>query len=138
MAWNPWRTLRQLDRIEFTRAPIGRWRGLAGTDGTHSAIILHTRLLRRERCAVLAHELIHLERGIGGGHPDRVVRAREERWVDDEVARRLIPLDELVPWIINRGDDPTTVADIAEQWDTTVNVAECAAAMVRHPSRWTG
>lgn len=52
-----------------------------------------------EREATLAHELIHVERGIFGlGDPE--VRAAEEREVEEITARRLIPLRDLISVVL--------------------------------------
>lgn len=63
--------------------------GPAGTyDG--STITLTSRLLQVERRCVVLHELIHDERGIPHGDDPG-----EESLVEQEVARRLIELDDL-------------------------------------------
>lgn len=102
------------------------------------AIAIRPDLLRRERAEVVGHELIHLERGILE-HPDPVMRRREEECVHDELCRRMIPLDELVPWLVARGDEPTTARDVAEWWDRTPALAGRALRLAKHPSqawRW--
>jgi len=61
---------------------------------------------QRERRSTLAHELVHLERGIAPYHPHYTLR--EERIVDEIAARRLIPLDDLfnaMIWCQGRVDD---------------------------------
>lgn len=73
------------------------------------------------RCT-LAHELVHVERGGGSEHPDPVVRAREEMWVDRVVVDRLVPEDELAAWLAGR-EDPVTVDDVAAHWRVTPEYA---------------
>lgn len=107
----------------------------------HSAVIvLDTSLNRVERNAALAHELVHHERG-GGSHDSdmprgwRAVAAREEMWVDREVARRLVPLDTLAELCdrtadLGEGVDPWMVA---EEFDVTEAVARQALEeLMRH------
>ena len=96
---------------------------------------LDDRLDRIERNAVLAHELVHEERGgsidfVGSAPSWAAVVAREELWVDREVARRLVPADELASFIARRGsiDEATTVADVAAEFDVPKWVAALALA----------
>ncbi|WP_134324576.1 DUF3263 domain-containing protein [Cumulibacter soli] len=90
--WHPWRALRNRADIDivWTRGEGSRtiWHDQGVT------IEIDTTALQATRRCVAAHELIHIERGIptnGGG----VLAAREERRVDAEAARRLIPIDRL-------------------------------------------
>lgn len=104
-------------------------------------MIIDDRLDRRSWRATVAHEAAHHERGGSAEHHgqprtwDAVVE-RDELACDNQAARWVVPLDELVPWLAARGDEPTTIADIAEQWDVPEWIAEVAAALVRHPARW--
>lgn len=74
--------------------------GVIAQRGGRSAILLDSRLSRTQRRCVLAHELVHDERGTNchaDGAPvtwDAVV-AREERIVHDIAVERLVPLDRL-------------------------------------------
>mgnify|MGYP000933421466 FL=1 len=54
--------------------------------------MVNARLSRAEERCTLTHEIIHAERGPVPAHH----AAREERLVDAEAARRLIPLDALL------------------------------------------
>lgn len=101
-----------------------------------AVIVIDRDLGRRERKVVLAHELTHLERGIGTdyrGAPAswQTVVAREEGIVNRIVAERLVPPDELAEWVGARtaSDLPTSPLDVAEQFDVTEDVAR--RAMVR-------
>lgn len=86
---HPWRLLRERDDLTLSVRDLGDDGPLGLTDG--STIILTTGLLQVERRCVLLHELIHLERGI-----PHSADVREEAAIEREVARRLIPLCELV------------------------------------------
>lgn len=83
-------------------------------------ILLDEGLCQRERNAVLAHELIHLERQ----WPCGASWAEEER-VCDEVARRLVPLDQLHCWVVTRELDEAQVHawHVAEEWWVPEDVA---------------
>lgn len=128
--WNPWRALRDREAIRFARLDLPD-----GVDGAHAtkgerrAIVIDRALLRSERNAVLAHELIHDERGhLPPGASDLEV-LREERRVDAEVARRLVPLDELRELVRQRVElgEQVTAADIAEHFDVPEWVARISS-----------
>jgi hypothetical protein len=103
-----------------------------------AAILLDRRLSQTERRCALAHELVHDERGGGvatAGMPEswRPVAAREESIVDNEVARRLVPLDQLrlaVDDLAELGMGSTAL-DVALAFDVTPAVAERALRMLR-------
>ena len=59
---------------------------------------------------------------------DAVV-ARDEAAVDDEVARRLVPPDELAPWVAARVEmgDAVMAWEIAEEWTVPERVARRAS-----------
>jgi hypothetical protein len=83
----------------------------------------------------LAHELIHDERRGGADAADmpsswRAVVARDERQVDDEVARRLVPDDELRYLLecLTEMGLPVEVWDVARQFDVPDTVAKRAIA----------
>lgn len=117
--WNPWKSLR--DRAHLTL----RWAHLDGLLGylDGNTIVLHDDLDRVERNAVLAHELVHEERGGGIDWPGMppawsAVVAREELLVDREVAERLIPQAELEEFVRSRGSvGPVTIGEIAVEFD---------------------
>jgi hypothetical protein len=136
--WNPWRDLRAREHIVFRRARLdGRAVGLYIEDGTRTEIVLDDRLLRRERLCVLAHELVHDERGGAVsyvGQPDawQAVARREELRIDREVARRLVPRAQLARWVGARldADLPVTAEDVAEEFDVARWVALEALKML--------
>lgn len=97
-----------------------------------------------ERRAVLAHELIHDERGIlfTTSTPPALID-KEESYVRDETARRLVPTDllwDFVEWRRADGQD-VTWRDVADEFEVPREVAERAVQMVmqrqsrsRHPT----
>lgn len=122
--WIPWVTLRESSEITL------RWghlpEGVRGvyapnTDGT-ATIVLDARLDRVQRKATLGHELEHHRRGITGDP------RTDERGVEDEVARRLVPHHELYAmWeIAVLNDLPVEVYMVAERFDVPDRVAERA------------
>ena len=92
MGWNPWRHAGKHYpdvTIETTIELPGRLWGLT-VDRT---ILLCRRLNQAARRSTLTHELVHMERGPVPA--DARGRAREERAVSAEAARRLITIDAL-------------------------------------------
>src|SRR3954451_18507278 len=115
--WNPWATLRA-STIELWFAPLGpergRWTRHAGGD----EILIDESLDRQTRQEVLAHELVHAERGVGW--PDATaapMRAEGER-VGRPALLRLAPPAEVRRFVLARSSvGPVTVADLAEEFD---------------------
>jgi hypothetical protein len=137
--WNPWRSLRQAEHLFLITAdlPASSGGGVYVPNGDAAAVVLDRGLLQVERRCVLAHELVHDERGGGcdlPGMPDtwRPVVVREERWVDDEVARRLVPQRELLEFCVARAEvqGSLTSAEVAAEFDVTEQVAERALLML--------
>jgi hypothetical protein len=140
-AWNPWRALRDRGHLILRWAHLPR--GVDGTladngDGTRT-LSIEARLGRIDRNAVLAHELVHDERSIlYFSHTPMALIAKEEALVEAEVARRLVPLDDLeaavVLWI--EIDEPVTATLVAEAFEVPANVAERALRQLvqRHRS----
>lgn len=92
--WDPWTTLRARPDIVLAWAwlPAGH-NGMVCRDGDGWIVTLDAHLGRIGRRCALAHELIHIERGIVDGPAPLMVR--EETIVRGEVARRLVTCDEL-------------------------------------------
>lgn len=120
---NPWRILRASPEIEL------RWAYLDGECGFYephddgsAIIVLDAEIGFAERRATLLHEIVHHERGICG--EPRL----DERGVEDEVARRLVPFDELYAlWeIAVLNDLPVEPYMVAERFDVPDDVAERA------------
>lgn len=129
--WNPWRDLRERGHIVFARRPLpAGLLGVYGRRGNRAAIVVDVDLDQQARNAVLAHELVHDERGGGIDAPympaswaDVVVR--EERFVEREVARRLVPPAELDAFVERRRqlEEPVMVGDVVEEFDVPAWVA---------------
>jgi hypothetical protein len=138
--WSPWRELRDRPHIEFTlgRLPHSTGGAVYWPERGWTAILLDRRLNQTERRCALAHELVHDERGGGvpiSGMPDtwRPVAAREEGIVDNEVARRLVPLDQLRLAVDDLADlgMGASPLDVALAFDVTPEVAERALRLLR-------
>jgi hypothetical protein len=109
--------------------------GLHARRGGLGVIVVDPQLGEADRRAVLTHELIHHERGapVAGVEAPaglEVLRDREERAVDDEVARRLVPADllrDLVGRVDDQGPDATGAgigpSEVAEHFDVPPAVA---------------
>lgn len=134
---NPWRILRASPEIELRWALLDDKFGEyePNDDGT-ATIILDADIGPEDRRATLMHELIHHQRGITG-EP-----RTDERGVEDEVARLLVPFDELhAMWeIAVLNDLPVEAWMVAERFDVPDDVAEramrllLASSAVRHPA----
>lgn len=102
MTYHPWRELRGRPEIDV------QWAALpldvsALVEGT--SITIDSRLTQVQRRCSLLHELLHVERGVPHG-----VDEREESLVEQEVARRLVPLEQLVD-ALRWSRHPREVAD---------------------------
>lgn len=93
-------------------------------------VVVAAGLSRAERNAALAHELVHDELGGGAGYDGQpsswaAVVAREERRVDDEVACRLVPLDDLrrMCQAADTLGEPLTANEVAAAFDVPEQVA---------------
>jgi hypothetical protein len=141
--------------IRIRRLPEGVNGACRVSAAGRSTIVLSADLDQAERTAVLAHELVHLERG--GGCPETgsdvwdVVSRREEVRVDREVARALCPAAEVDAWIrleVDAGHQVDAVA-VSEAWALPGWIAaivledaagrarrDLAASIGRHPARF--
>lgn len=132
--WNPWQALREREHVRFARRDLpGDVEGVYCVRGDRAAILLDTDLDRRQRNAVLAHELVHDERGpVPQGNPNPpgwdVIVHREEQIVEREVARRLVPHGELIAFCSARAEilGAVTVHDVSEEFDVPADVAALA------------
>lgn len=136
--WNPWRALRALDDVDFALVDLPEvlGGGVYIPDDHWAAILIDRSLGRRQRNALLAHELIHHRRGGGTsrqGMPAtwEPIARREELIVDREVAQRLVPLEELAGLMAEADDLEVTIEawQVADHFDVTVEVAELAMRM---------
>jgi hypothetical protein len=106
---------------------LGAW--VPGAAGA-ATIVLATRLSRRQRRCVLAHELVHDERGITVplAAPAALV-AKEEAIVERITARRLVPPDELAAFVSSRAElEGITPGLVVEEFDVELDVARRALA----------
>jgi hypothetical protein len=126
VAWHPWAELRRREHLVFALEALPEATGGAvyAQRGPRAAIVIDPTLGRRQRKAALAHELVHDERGGGceyegmlpAWHP---VVSRDENRVHDEVARRLVPLEELRAFCGHQAEVNDSVAawQVAEYFD---------------------
>lgn len=119
LGWDVWRALRDREHVVFARADLPDVLGGAvlWPRGQQAALLVDRSLSRLERLVACAHELTH----------DDLPGATEAQ-VDDEVARRLVPLDELhaMQEIAVLNDLPMEVWQVAEKFDVPDHVAERA------------
>lgn len=136
----PWRDLRGREHIDFRLAPLPHDLGAVyWPRGDRAAIVIDPALDQRERAVALAHELVHDERGGGcmcpPGMPEAWSheRTKDETCVRREVARRFVPLDQLEVFVERRlaSDLTTTVLDVAEEFNTTEQMAELAMLLMK-------
>lgn len=104
LMWHPWRELRSRPEIKL------EWRSdlpaelIAATNGQR--IVMTTQLLQVERRWALAHELAHIDRG-----DTHRCDAADEAEIDQEVARKLIDLEDLLDAIRWAPNSRNEVAD---------------------------
>lgn len=135
--WNPWLALRDRPEIELRFADLGQLGGLWQRDELGELIVLDAGLDRRGRRCVLAHELIHAERGIGHGAASAASMEHEEEAVRRETARRLVPTELLTAFVGARLGlgEPVLVDDVADEFDVTLDVAQKALELRRLAER---
>ncbi|MDT4891933.1 MAG: hypothetical protein QOE97_968 [Pseudonocardiales bacterium] len=111
MAYDPWRDLRDnWPGIRVVAEPMsGRLLG----ELRYPVIALRTGTSAAQQRCTLAHELVHLERGLGECGP---WAAREERLVHREAARRLVAADALVD-AIREASGTADLAGLARRLD---------------------
>jgi hypothetical protein len=118
--WHPWRTAAALGLdVYVQRLPddaMGWW------DPDGATVYIDSRCTQAERRSTLAHELVHAERGdepcATGWHEHK-----QERAVDAEAARRLIPLGDLVDALLWSRDEHELA------WELWVDVAMVRARL---------
>ena len=126
--WNPWRALRETD-VDLWFAPLDGRRGIWTRRGDRDEILLEECLGRQERREVLAHELVHHERGIGWPAASVATMELEEDRVWRIALARLAPPAEVAAFLLRRSTvGPITVADLAEEFD----LSPAAAGRVAH------
>jgi hypothetical protein len=135
LGWNPWRVLRSRRHLDLTWGYLTAGRGqIEDLKRGRRRITLHATLPRRERSEVLGHELLHDEFDLlwSAGTP-RALVAKGERFIDQENARRSVPMPALRSYVDRRvaSDIPVTVPDVAEEFDVTDDLARRALEMLR-------
>lgn len=134
--YNAWRDLRARRHLTLRWAILDVAGMLTEHHGGRRIVWLDVRLDRPQRHATLCHELIHDERDIlyHPSTPQPLVQV-EEREVEREVARRLVPADllaELASQRLSLGER-LEVWEVAEAFDVPHPVAELAMCRMRHP-----
>jgi hypothetical protein len=133
--WNPWAAVRERGDIIvlFQRVP-GAPPAVHQLRGRTHVLLIDPAGGRVERNHLLAHELVHIERGGGcashGWMPSAwgpVVRREEER-VETIVAQRLVPVRALaqLAWKASELEGPLDAHVVAERFDVPIHVAERA------------
>jgi hypothetical protein len=130
--WDPWAALTKRRHLIYERATLPRTTGgaLYWPVGRYAGIFIDPRVGRVERRCLLAHELVHDER-LGGCYAEEMPQSwhavvmRDEATVDNVVADRLVPPDELARFCtrvsgLGMGVTPT---DVALEFDVTEEVA---------------
>jgi hypothetical protein len=133
--FDPWQAVDDHPDLAVLFHPVA---GLMG-GGFHvqtpdrAVIVLDPGLDATTRRVVLTHELVHHERGGGPGRLGApatldLLIERDERAVDAEVARRLVPIDELdrVVAELVAGSGGASVTDVAEHFAVPTDVARRA------------
>lgn len=143
--WNPWAALRT-SRVALWFAVLdgerGRWErhrvegpwpeGAPAPEvgSTRDVVVLDARLRRRARQEVLAHELVHVERGVGWPDASAATMQVEEERVWRVALDRLAPPHEVQAFLERRGTvGAVTVVDLAEEFDLSMEAAERVAAL---------
>lgn len=124
--WHPWRDLRGRRHVTLVFDEVADEAGGAvyGQRGDRAAIVLSPGLGRRARSAALAHELVHDERQVLAPEATEAQMEREEAIVAAEVARRLVPLDELEALAMRRAEvGPLMAWEVADHFDVPEHVA---------------
>jgi hypothetical protein len=131
--YNPWSDLRARRHLELVWAELDGARGLIVGAGARRTIYLDFRQARRDRAAVLAHELVHDERGVlyDASAPTALV-AKEEAFVERAVARRLVPPGALLEFVRRRSDlgEGVVATDVAAEFDVADDVAQLALELL--------
>lgn len=122
---NPWRVLRGRKHLTLPWAVLDHANGMLVEDGPRRTVILDRGLGRRQRSAVLTHELVHDERGLlyDSSTPAAMV-AKEESIVRAETVRRLVPIAELDA--LAAAGETLEACQVAEHFDIPEDVARDA------------
>jgi hypothetical protein len=136
--WNPWRALRARPEIELWFAGLGRDRGRWTRRGSVDEILLDPSLDRQTRNEVLAHELVHAERGIGRPLATDATMQLEEERVWRIALDRLAPPAEVRAFVERRSTvGPVSIDDLAEEFDLSPESAARVARLTSTRDRST-
>lgn len=136
--WKVWGELARRPHLDLVWAILRGHRGrIEDTADGRRQITIEARLNQRDRRAVLAHELVHDERVLFAPSTPVAVIRKEEAWVMNETARRLVPLDELDALVRQAvlDDQSVTWREVAEWFDVPRDVAERALDLLRNRVR---
>lgn len=122
--YDPWHDLaRNWPEVEVVIEPMGgRLLGVL----RYPVIALRAGTSAAQRRCTLAHEIVHLERGVGDCGP---WSGREELLVHREVARRLIPLADLAAAVRDLGGS-AVLAELAQALDVDLETARLRLDML--------
>lgn len=134
-SWNPWADLKARGDVIVLFGPVPAGvRAVHEMRGRAHVILLPDDATQVERNHLLAHELVHVERG--GGCPGAglthepwgPVVAREEQRVEEIVAQRLVPVDRLLrlAWEACESEGRLDPWVVAERFAVPQHVAERA------------
>jgi hypothetical protein len=128
--WNPWDALGDTT-IELTVAPLEGERGRWTRTSSGDRIVLDATLDEQSRREVLAHELVHAERGVGWPAATASTMEVEEERVWRTALRRLVPEDEVRRFVTRRLTvGPVTIDDVAEEFDLSPTAARRVAQLI--------
>lgn len=129
--WNPWRSLSERPDV------VVRWAQLRGSKGyvrpgPPIVITLDSRLGRRERRSVLAHELEHVEQDsyYSPDSPEALRQKLEDR-VDRAATDKLVPPDELDAMAAEADEHGLALGawELMERFDVSIYVAQRAMGL---------
>jgi hypothetical protein len=127
--YDPWADLaRNWPEVEVV---VESMRGTLLGELRYPVIALRAGTSAAQRRCTLAHEIVHLERGVGDCGP---WSAREEQYVHREVARRLISGPDLVAAVRALGGNPHLAA-LAHALDVDVETARLRLELVTPQER---
>ena len=137
--WRVWGELRRRTHIELVWAHLRGHRGRIEDLGDgRRRITIDASLNQCDRRAVLAHELVHDERGIlfTDATPIALV-VKEEAYVRAETTRRLVPIDELELLVRTAVLDGQAVTwrDVADWFDVPRDIADDALVQLQRRAR---
>jgi len=133
--FDPWRAVAESDNLVLSFHPIARLMGggFYARSGELGLIVIDPDLQGEDRRAVMTHELIHHERAAGFRSTGASAALasfvdNDERCVDREVARRLVPRTSLEAFVRSstRAGLGVGPGEVAEHFEVPFSVATCA------------